>query len=52
MQPVTVDIDWLEAVRDLLYELAHQEGELAQKAEGLGQSIPAFIDQITQHEQD
>lgn len=40
--------DWLEAVRDLLYELAHKNGELAQRAEALGQSFPEIMGEINQ----
>lgn len=43
METLSVPREWVERVRDVLYELAHQEGDRGAEANALGTYIPGFL---------
>jgi hypothetical protein len=38
--------EWIEELRQLLYELAHQENDLGARAECLGSFIPGLLEEL------
>lgn len=41
--------EWIEEVRRLLYEVAHQENELGARAECLGSFIPGLLEETDKY---
>ena len=41
---VVVQVEWVIRVRDVLYEIAHEDTEIGAEAELLGSYIPNFIE--------
>lgn len=44
-------VEWIEEVRRLLYEIAHQENDLGARAECLGSFIPDMLNNLQPQEQ-